>query len=287
MTHRIHFVSFSTPSFRPRQWFLERSALQAGKADAIHTWNPARLGRDGFLSRHADLFPGSKGFGWYAWKPHIIHHTLALAKEGDLIVYQDVGRRKPITITSPLGFWKIYLEKTGQPCIPGVEIPWWGPNRCWTKKYAFEALGMDQPDGREKPQIQASWSVWKKCPASVSFTQEWAALSTRRDLIGGELPDGLAGECPSFKEHRWDQSLLTLLSRRNHLQPLVGLTQPEIGFDEKSCSAWMERLGALPSPTSSGFQAMVDAYIFLESTAKILFKRREFLPESETQQNPG
>ena len=277
MTPRIHFVSFSTPSFRPRQWFLERSALHAGGADVIHSWNPTRLDQDGFTDRHADLFPGSKGFGWYAWKPHIIHRTLDLANDGDLVIYQDVGRRDPILITSPLGFWNAYLDQIHQECIPGVEIPWWGPNRCWTKKYAFDALRMNQSADRDKPQIQASWSVWKKCPASVSFTQEWAALSTRRDLIGGELPNGLTGECPDFKEHRWDQSLLTLLARRNQLQPLVGLTQPEIGFDEKSCSAWMERLGAITAPTSSGLRAMVSAYILLESTAKILFKRREIM----------
>lgn len=283
MTPRIHFVSFSTPSFRLRQWLLERSAINPGKADVIHTWNPTRLDQDGFTRRHADLFPESKGFGWYAWKPHIIHRTLASASDGDLIVYQDVGRRDPIIITSALQFWNSYLDVTNQDCIPGVEIPWWGPNKHWTKKFAFDYLGLDEPAYRESPQIQASWSVWRKTPATIEFTKEWADLSTRRSLIGGELPAGLPGECPGFVEHRWDQSLLTLLTRRNHLQALAELSEPESGFNEKSCSAWMERLGQKPSSslTSQSIQAAASTYILLESAAKLLFKRREFLPPSE------
>lgn len=289
MRPRIHFVSFSTPSFRPRQWFLERSALHAGKADVIHTWNPARLGRDGFLSRHADLFPGSKGFGWYAWKPHIIHRTLDLANDGDLVIYQDVGRRDPILITSPLGFWNAYLDQIHQECIPGVEIPWWGPNRLWTKSFAFDFLGLNDPAYHEAPQVQASWSVWRKTPSTLAFASEWAALSTQRSLIGGELPQGITGECSGFIEHRWDQSLLTLLTRRNHLQALAGLSAAEPGFNEKSCAAWMARLGQKSSSSlrSQGLLAAAKAYTLFESSAKVLFKRREFLPPSEGNQNPS
>jgi hypothetical protein len=280
MSPRIHFVSFSTPSFRPRQWLLERSAILPGKADVIHSWNPTRLDQDGFTHRHADLFPGSKGFGWYAWKPHIIHHTLDLAEDGDLVVYQDVGRRDPILITSPLGFWNAYLDEIHQECIPGVEIPWWGPNRLWTKSFAFDFLGMNEPAYQETPQVQASWSVWRRTPSTLAFTSEWAALSTQRSLIGGELPQGAPGECPGFIEHRWDQSLLTLLTRRNQLQALAGLSEAQPGFNEKSCAAWMERLGQKNNRDLSlrCLQAVSKSYAHLESIVKILFKRREFLP---------
>jgi hypothetical protein len=98
MTPRIHFVSFSTPSFRPRQWLLERSAINPGKADVIHTWNPTRLDQDGFTRRHADLFPQSKGFGWYAWKPHIIHRTLASANDGESCAFIAIASQLRLTV---------------------------------------------------------------------------------------------------------------------------------------------------------------------------------------------
>jgi hypothetical protein len=276
----IHFVSFATPAFRPRQVLLELSAKTTGKADEIHTWNPARLTADGFTLRHADLFPGSKGFGWYSWKPHIIHQAMLSADDGDLIVYQDVGRREPILITHPLSFWNNFFDQSGQDCVPGVAIPRWGPNRLWTKKRAFDALGLNAPAHLEKPQIQASWSVWRKSPATLSFVAEWADLSTRRDLIGGDLPDGQEGECPGFVEHRWDQSLLTLLTWRGNLHPLTELAQPPAGFNEKCCASWVEHLdgGTKKSFVSTLLCLAANGYVHLESGAKVLFKRNEFLP---------
>jgi len=237
---RIHFVSFATPAFRPRQWLLAASARRIGSADVIHSWNPRRLAKDGFLKLHADLFPGSIGFGWYAWKPYIIHQTLLGAADGDLVIYQDVGRREPILITHRLDFWFEFLDSTGRYCIPGVEIPWWGPNKLWTKKLAFENLGLDQPEHREKPQVQASWSVWKRCPSSLEFTRKWAELCSQRELVGGGLPGGPESECHGFKEHRWDQSLLTLLLSKHALPALVDVRLPVQGFNEKSANDWME-----------------------------------------------
>jgi hypothetical protein len=275
MTPRIHFVSFATPSFRPRQWMLERSAKWLGKADVIHSWNPARLAADGFTTRHADLFPGSKGYGWYAWKPYIIQQALRSADDGDLIIYQDVGRREPILVRHRLSFWLDYLNEHQQECVPGVLIPWWGPNRLWTKQQTLAELDMDEPRFRDCPQVQASWSVWRKCPESIEFIKEWTDLSTRRSLIGGELSEGLEGECPGFVEHRWDQSLLTLLTWKNGLKPISSLHQASPEINEKSCDAWMVRLGATCESIicSIGINLVSTLYIHLEKFVKSLFYR--------------
>ena len=240
---RIHFVTFATNAFRPRQCMLEASARHAGGADVIHTWSPRRLGKDGFLARHADLFPASKGYGWYAWKPYIIHQALLQAEDGDLIIYQDVGRKDPILITHRLEFWFRFLESTGRNCVPGVEIPWWGPNRNWTKRHAFRELGMEEPRYLDCSQVQASWSIWLACTKTRAFVREWSDLCKRRDLVDGELIEGKANEYPDFSEHRWDQSLLTLLTKRDDLKPITTIDNPIDGFNEKSCDDWMKRFG--------------------------------------------
>lgn len=277
---RIHFVSFATPAFRPRQWLLETSARYLGKAEVIHTWNPRRLREDGFLTRHADLFPGSKGYGWYAWKPYIIHQTLIHADDGDLVIYQDVGRREPILITHPLGFWFAFLKETSRECIPGVEIPWWGPNKLWTKRLAFERLGLDNPEVLDEPQVQASWSVWLRCPSNLAFTREWAELCTHRELVGSELPEGHEAEYLGFKEHRWDQSLLTLLVSKHGLPALEDARLPIRGINEKSVDVWMQRLGASRNQTilALAFGWTARLYVTIEIPAKHLFKRKECLP---------
>jgi hypothetical protein len=80
-----------------------------------------------------------------------------------------------------------------------------------------------------------------------------------------------------------NQSLLTLLTCKNGLKPINSLQQASKEINEKSCSAWMERLGQKSSSslTSQSILAAARAYILLESAAKLLFKRREFLTSSE------
>lgn len=218
----VFFVTFATPAFRVRQWLLVRSALACGGADHVRCWNRAGLRRDGFIQRHADLFPGSTGFGWYAWKPHIILRALEEACDGDLVVYQDVGRRDPVLIGRPLSHWYDVLDRHRSHCIAGVAIPGFGPNKWWTKSSVFRQLNLADARYAEQPQIQASWSVWRKCTASVSFVREWARLCTDRRLVGGELENGPSGEIDGFREHRWDQSILTLLALRDSL-PVVSV----------------------------------------------------------------
>ena len=214
---RIHFVTFATPAFRVRQWLLNRSALCFGKAVQLHVWTQAKLEQDGFTNRHSELFPNSVGFGWYAWKPYIILRALQKATEGDLVIYQDTGRREPLLISRSLHQWDAFLTERSFPCIAGVRIPEWGPNRLWTKRSVFAAMGLDDARYANEPQIQASWSVWKKCRQTEAFVREWAELCQHLDLVGGQLENGPAAEVADFKEHRWDQSLLTLLALRDGL----------------------------------------------------------------------
>lgn len=219
----VHFVTFATPAFRIRQCILNLSAKWFGQADHIHAWTKSKLEADGFPRRHPELFPNSTGFGWYAWKPYIILKALEMANEGDLVIYQDTGRREPVLISKPLSQWYLVLNQHRYNCIAGVLIPEWGENRIWTKRSAFETLGLTGDLYEKSPQVQASWSVWRKCAQTEAFIRKWSLLCQDLELVGGTLLNGREGEVNGFQEHRWDQSLLTLLALKNHL-PCLNLS---------------------------------------------------------------
>lgn len=241
---RIHFVTFATPAFLVRQWLLNCSARWFGKVDRLHVWTKGRLAQDGFVGRHPGLFPNSKGFGWYAWKPYVILQAMRDAEEGDLIIYQDVGRSEPLVISRSLRDWDAFLLERRWPCVAGVRIAKWGSNRFWTKLGVFKAMGLDGPHYAEAPQVQASWSVWRKGTRTDAFVREWADLCQRLELVGGQLENGLGGEVPGFREHRWDQSLLTLLALREEM-PVVEPSERRNGnLNEKSIDSFANDLSA-------------------------------------------
>ena len=262
----IHFVTFATPAFLVRQWLLNRTARWFGEVDTLHVWTKARLARNGFIQRHAELFPGSTGFGWYAWKPYIILQALLAAKDGDIVIYQDVGRRDPVLISRSLRKWAVFLTDHGFPCIAGVQIPAWGANRLWTKRAVFAAMDLHGSRYEDEPQIQASWSVWQKCPRAEVLVREWAELCEHLDLVGGQLENGMDNEVVGFKEHRWDQSLLTLLALRESLPVLNPNQRRTIGLNEKSIDSFSDI--ARPSAGFKLFNLLFGMYAVVERVIK-------------------
>ena len=263
---RLHFVTFATPAFRVRQRLLNLSARWFGEVDRLHVWTKERLAADGFPVRHAELFPNSIGFGWYAWKPYIILQALDEAEVDDLVIYQDVGRREPVAISRSLREWDGFLSQRGWPCVAGLRIPEWGANKLWTKSGVFKATKLDGPQYMDAAQVQASWSVWRKCPKTLAFVQEWASLCQRLELVGGQLENGVDGEMPGFHEHRWDQSLLTLLALREDMPVLDPSALHVSSLNGKSIDSFGK-----PSPTAKGFDSfmgLVRLYFLAEQAVK-------------------
>lgn len=267
---KIHFITFATPAFQMRQWLLNRSAKWFGQVDVIHAWSSRRLDDDGFTKRHPELFEHSVGYGWYSWKPYIILQALQIADEGDLLIYQDVGRRVPVLISRPLRGWDRFLSERHIDCIAGVRIPDWGPNRLWTKRSVFHSLGLCGERYEDEPQVQASWLVWKKCSHTEKFVREWAELCQRLDLVGGQLANGPEGETPGFREHRWDQSLLTLLALRDSLPTLGSSERRNLNLNEKAIDSFS--FNQKPPFWFMPFVLIVNSYYFFETFLKKLFR---------------
>jgi hypothetical protein len=267
----IHFVNLATKSFRLRQLLLNLSARWCGRVDHVHAWNERRLENDGFIKKHSELFPNSKGFGWYAWKPYIILKTLQHADEGDLVIYQDVGRQKPVLIKGPLIDWDQFLNSRKIDCVPGVLIPEWGANRLWTKPEVFRELKLSESVYFDSPQIQASWSVWRKTSVTVNFVAEWADLCSQLRLVGSRTDDAAQADASEFNEHRWDQSLLTILTLRNRLAPLNSSDLITPGSDKKIISHFMPN-GA-KSLRTLGIEAVSYIYFHLERIVRPCISR--------------
>lgn len=263
---RIHFVTFATPAFRGRQVLLNVSARLFGQVDELHVWSQARLEKDGFIDRYQELFLDSKGFGWYAWKPYIILQALQSAKEGDLVIYQDVGRRDPVVISRSLREWDQFLTEKNLPCIAGVSIPSWGANQFWTKKETFEGMGLTASKYLDSPQVQASWSIWRKMPSTESFVREWAEKCQQLPLVGGSLANGIAGEVEGFQEHRWDQSILTLLALRDALPILQPQEMRSSEQNEKSVDSFAPYSAV--SRCFFFFRKIVHCYYLMERVLK-------------------
>ncbi|MES2924202.1 MAG: hypothetical protein V4819_21810 [Verrucomicrobiota bacterium] len=227
---RIHLVTYATPRFRLRQLILGASARVNGVVDTVTSWTPEMLLKAGFEQRCKGIKLSERGSGFWAWKPFVIDAKLLEIPDGDLVFYCDVGRLYPFKLleqsATPFVKW---MNLRGQDMMPGVEIPWDGPNALWTKREALVATGMDHREVREASPIQASFSLWKASQSSRAFVTRWLDWCSQRGLVSDDPSQRGLEELPGFREHRHDQALLTLCCLKEGISALnIGSARPEI-----------------------------------------------------------
>lgn len=214
----ITLVTFATRNFREQQAHLCRSAISVG-IDRVVAWNESSLAGEEFFRKHSYIFSQRKGFGCWLWKPYIILTELSRIPKGHVLIYWDVGRKLyPNRFDrSPLALVSWCLESNNG-ILPGVYVPQYGPNRCWTKRDCFVGMNCDSPAYWEHPQVQATFSVWQKNDLSLSVVNEWLGYCEHPELITDD-PNRLGRpNLVGFVAHRHDQSVLTNLVIKHDLR---------------------------------------------------------------------
>jgi hypothetical protein len=79
----------------------------------------------------------------------------------------------------------------------------------WTKGVLFEALNMPMSIWGPRGQIHGTNFVLQKRPSTVLFVEEWMRQSQNITLISDKV--SRVPNHRSFKDHRHDQSILSLL----------------------------------------------------------------------------
>lgn len=261
-------VTFGTLQYAHRQYILGTSAIKAGVVRRHIPFTPARLNQTDFAKRFPSVRLYERGAGFWAWKPFIIRAALDNVKLGDSVLYCDVGRTFPIKALDvrldPLLDW---MEQYRQAVLPGVSIPWHGPMSRWTKRDAFALTGCDSSIYSESPQIQASFSIWKRAPAAECILSQWMEWCTDRRLVSDDSNTCGLPELPDFKEHRHDQSLLSLLCIRESIRPLyLGPNPPS--FDEKNPSAIAHSMGVSREKLPLSLRCLISSMEALERAVR-------------------
>ncbi|MDR1613859.1 MAG: hypothetical protein LBT97_13940 [Planctomycetota bacterium] len=85
------FVSFGDSRMADAARRIRAQAEAMNVFDRICVWNENDLDtafRERFVDR---LVPGSRGFGFWCWKPHVIKTCLDAMRDGDILLYTDIG----------------------------------------------------------------------------------------------------------------------------------------------------------------------------------------------------
>ncbi|WP_142804404.1 hypothetical protein [Tepidiphilus sp. J10] len=216
------FLTFADSRMRAALARITMQANGLGVYDYVLALDEASLDlgfREEFKER---LILGSRGYGYWVWKPQIILQTLRQLRDGDILHYCDTG---------------CHLRQQGKlRLLDYIDIV----NRSSTGILAFQAVppsfhdGRRLPDLREKvwckadlaeffgvranenimnaPAIGAGIFFIRKCRSSLELIEKWQQVYRSGFSLVDDSPSLLPNP-PEFKDHRHDQSIFSILCK--------------------------------------------------------------------------
>lgn len=223
-----NIVTFADEKFYSRQKYLEKHAESLGMTlfSYTHDW----LKEQNFYKENENILSDATGLGYFCWKPFIILDAINKMNEGELLFYSDVGDMFHSDLIP-------YVENTieDDPCLLVLGED---KNKNWTRRDCFVYMNCDEEDYWETKQLEGGISFWKVCDQSKEIITEWLNYCCDRRIISDDPNVSGKENFSTFKNHRWDQSVLTNIAVRRGLS----VSGWEIrNFIECNYDYWFER----------------------------------------------
>ncbi|NYE05895.1 hypothetical protein F4694_002670 [Bacillus niacini] len=209
-------LNYADINFRKQQKLNSKTGLNVGGFDKVIEFNPELLG-DEFYKEHGSFVANNKkGAGYWIWKPYLILKTLLeYSNEGDYIFYCDSGAM----FINSVEYLIEALEKSNQEILL-TEIPLLEYQ--WTKKECFIELGCEGDEYKNTNQIQGGFILIKNSRNTIRFFENFMNVCSNYKLISDVMDENINKDLLS---HRHDQSLLSLLAKREKLEVFRDISQ--------------------------------------------------------------
>lgn len=177
-------------------------------------YHPGNLDYE-FVSNNKSVINLEKGAGLYIWKPYIINRLMRGFNDGDILIYSDAGVEFINNVNHIIDRMDQDIWLFGNM----FDHEHWCKEECLSMmniyKGSFEAnsLGYGLPLGK---QVQASVIFIRVSPFSRKFIKEWLLWCQMPGCIETEFDPAI--QHPQFKEHRWDQAILTNLAIKHDIK---------------------------------------------------------------------
>jgi hypothetical protein len=165
-----------------------------------------------FWKQHHEFFTQNKrGYGYWLWKPYFIKKTIETLQNGDILLYLDCG--------CELGTDKLIqlhhlfeIVKTDK--IVGTFTHY---EKDWNKMDLLNTLNMVEhvKQNMGEPQHQAGALLFYICDDVRELVSQWYLLGC--DYHNIDDTPSLSPNMDCFREHRHDQSIFSLLTKKHQL----------------------------------------------------------------------
>jgi hypothetical protein len=205
-----YHINYAHSRYFQAQKYCSDSAINAG-FDEVISYNIKDID-DSFFEKNKHILSQPRGVGYWIWKPYFIHKTLQKLNHGDLLVYSDSGSFYQNSVQPLID--KINLDKQG---ILSFELKGL-IEKDYTKKDAFVLMGLDEPKYTDSSQREATYIWLIKNDFTIKLIEEYLEYAQNSNIIT-DMPNITGENYSTFKDHRHDQSIWSLLCKKYDVEP--------------------------------------------------------------------
>jgi hypothetical protein len=200
-----YLVSYASSEFEPYRDRLNASALRYG-LDRVVSYRRSDIAESEFYRQNLHILNQDKGAGYWIWKPYILLDAmLTKAEENDIIVYSDADSEFHAPLDPLLSLCK---AEGGIVLFSTMSYL----NRSWTKRDCFVLMGCDAPEYWNAEQVWAGFAIFINNQRSREFVKDWLYFCANAYIVTDTENRCGLDNFPDFIEHRYDQSVLSLLA---------------------------------------------------------------------------
>ena len=205
--YKIVAISYGSEQYDKQLEYNGKSALEIAKVNEFYGYKPKDIDHD-FREKNKYILEKGRGNGYWLWKPYFLYKTLKEKLDyGDYLIYSDAAIMYVDSAQKLVDFLKekkldMYLHR-----LPHLE-------RQYTKRDAFILLGVDQPFYAETGQFNAAFQIYRKTKFTEFFLAEYLYYAQDKRIITDDANELGVGNYDDFRDHRHDQSILSLLTKK-------------------------------------------------------------------------
>jgi hypothetical protein len=201
-------INYANNSHYKSQLLNKYSALRYADVDNVICYNINDIDED-FKNKNKEILECKKGAGYWLWKPYLILKTLKDLNDDEYLIYCDSS---VIHLKSWFPVIELmYKLKTDIGCFEIIQL-----EKMWTKRDLFINMDLDDKDYTDTYQRCASYQIIKKNDFTLKFYKEYLELCCRKENIT-DSPSKRNKNYDCFKEHRHDQSIFSLLTKKYNI----------------------------------------------------------------------
>jgi len=162
----------------------------------------------GFKNKFKDFLKYKRGYGYCIWKPYLILKELNKLGENDVLLYIDSTDRVEAEFFKAI---KSHLNNNNNLFLNrGFQ------HSHWTKRDTFVLMDCDTEHFYNQTQLEAGVIIVRKNKENTDLISEWFDNCSNPDILLDKPNVCGLPNLPGFREHRYDQSILTnIIAKRN------------------------------------------------------------------------